>query len=183
MKLATKINAFHTKVLLLNLVTISRIVFAVLAFFPFSNMFYLTITIWAGLSDFLDGLIARKFNLETRFGAQIDQLADKIFHGFFILFFTLEGSVPLYFTVLFFVRESVIIILRYLNISNKNSNFLGKLKTTLLYLLIIFVFLSRTELNVIEFINKEMVLTLLEALILATAYISLFLSLRKQDSK
>ena len=33
-----------------------------------------------GLTDYFDGLIARKFNLKTRLGAILDPLSDKVFY-------------------------------------------------------------------------------------------------------
>ena len=63
-----------------NIITLSRIVFSILIlFFPtFSKAFYFLYLI-AGLSDMLDGYIARKTNSVTRIGSLLDTIADTIF--------------------------------------------------------------------------------------------------------
>ena len=63
-----------------NFITIIRILcsFALLFCTPLSLPFYALYTA-AGLSDIFDGLIARKTNTATKFGAKLDTLADIIF--------------------------------------------------------------------------------------------------------
>jgi len=61
-------------------ITASRIVFAVFVLISstFSIQFY-TFYIIAGLTDMIDGWLARKLNLKSSFGARIDTIADFIF--------------------------------------------------------------------------------------------------------
>ena len=63
-----------------NGITLFRILcsFALLFCMPLSLPFYAFYTA-AGLSDIFDGIIARKTNTATKFGAKLDTLADIIF--------------------------------------------------------------------------------------------------------
>ena len=63
-----------------NAITIFRIAASiVLLFCPvFSPAFYV-LYIAAGLSDMLDGYVARKTNTDSRFGAKLDTIADHVF--------------------------------------------------------------------------------------------------------
>jgi len=63
-----------------NIVTISRIMLSVLIFFinPYTTLFIILYII-CGLSDIVDGFIARKLSLESDLGARLDSLADMIF--------------------------------------------------------------------------------------------------------
>ena len=63
-----------------NFITIIRILcsLALLFFMPLSLPFYALYTA-AGLSDILDGRIARKTNTATKFGEKLDTIADIVF--------------------------------------------------------------------------------------------------------
>lgn len=67
-----------------NLLTLSRLflalfMMALLAMsFPFSKSIALLVFAIAGFTDFLDGYIARKYNLITSFGQLMDPLTDKV---------------------------------------------------------------------------------------------------------
>ena len=65
---------------LANIITLSRIVFAVMMIvaIPFSTMFWVCY-ICGGISDMFDGYIARKLNQQSAFGAQLDRIADLLF--------------------------------------------------------------------------------------------------------
>jgi len=66
-----------------NLLSISRLflVFPLILFLEINSPFYVFILInIGGLTDYFDGLIARKFNLKTRLGAILDPLSDKVFY-------------------------------------------------------------------------------------------------------
>ena len=93
----------------------------------------LVLGILAGTTDFLDGYLARKYNLVTDFGALMDPLADKIFvvAGFVML--TEHGVVPGWVTILILAREIGVTGLRAMAAAKGVDvvvSQLGKLKTT-----------------------------------------------------
>lgn len=69
-----------------NSISFCRIILSLLMFFvkPLSAAFY-GIYLLCGLSDVLDGFIARKTGTTSRFGAKIDSFADFIMVGVFIV--------------------------------------------------------------------------------------------------
>ena len=69
-----------------NLITSLRIVGTVclLGVKPFSPAFYVVYTL-SGLSDALDGWIARKYGLITEFGAKLDSAADLMYYAVMII--------------------------------------------------------------------------------------------------
>ena len=63
-----------------NYISVSRIIMSIILFFTetFSITFYI-IYIYCGISDMLDGFIARKSKNESKIGACLDSIADIIF--------------------------------------------------------------------------------------------------------
>ena len=63
-----------------NYISVSRIIMSIILFFTeiFSTAFYI-IFIYCGLSDILDGFIARKNKNESEIGARLDSTSDIIF--------------------------------------------------------------------------------------------------------
>lgn len=63
-----------------NIITSLRIVFSIVLLFtnPLGAMFYACYLI-CGLSDVLDGFVARKFHMQTEFGAKLDSVSDVLF--------------------------------------------------------------------------------------------------------
>lgn len=63
-----------------NAITVSRILFAILIVFstPFSSSFY-TFYLLGGLTDMIDGMVARKLNQQSLSGARLDAMADFVF--------------------------------------------------------------------------------------------------------
>ena len=63
-----------------NIITVVRILFAIALLFcrPYSTAFYL-LYITAGISDMMDGAVARKTKTCSEFGARLDTVADFIF--------------------------------------------------------------------------------------------------------
>jgi len=64
----------------------------------------------AAATDFLDGLLARKFHQETNLGKAIDPLADKVAVGVVAFVLTQQGKLPLWFLVLVLLRDGAIFL-------------------------------------------------------------------------
>lgn len=80
-----------------NGLTIARILLCVplLLVRPFSAAFF-AVYLLCGLTDVLDGWLARKMNAATAFGAKLDSLADLVFFAALLLIFALNLSLPLW---------------------------------------------------------------------------------------
>ena len=63
----------------------------------------------AGVSDFVDGELARRYNWRTTFGAIADPAADKLLVLVVIVVLALQGHVPVWMTVLVVGRDLVIV--------------------------------------------------------------------------
>ncbi len=96
-----------------NYISVSRIIMAMALLIPqtFSITFYI-IYIYCGLSDMLDGLLARKYKITSQFGARIDSIADMIFVSISILKIIpfIEISIAIYIWII------IIVIIKVLNI-------------------------------------------------------------------
>ena len=65
---------------------------------------------FAGLSDALDGYLARRFAITTRFGAYLDPAADKLLMLASFVTLTMIRAVPLWLTALVIARDIAIVI-------------------------------------------------------------------------
>ncbi len=135
-----------------NIISSFRIVLVplfVLTFFsPIENGIALSgiIFLLAGVSDFVDGQLARRLNQISLLGKILDPLADKLMVCAALISTTVSGLVPLWITAIFFVKEAaqgVCSFLFYKKLKNMQmSNMLGKVGTFLFYtvLAIILIF-------------------------------------------
>ncbi|MDR1131139.1 MAG: CDP-alcohol phosphatidyltransferase family protein [Oscillospiraceae bacterium] len=100
----------------------------------------------SSISDMLDGLIARRFNMVTEFGKLVDPLADKLTQGALILCFILKYRYMRYLLALYVVKESYmavmgLIILRHNGKRLNGAKWFGKVSTALVYLVMLMLFL------------------------------------------
>lgn len=65
---------------------------------------------FAALSDALDGFLAKKFNLSSRFGAWLDPAADKLLMVLSFITLTLVHAVPVWVTALVIGRDVAIVL-------------------------------------------------------------------------
>lgn len=63
----------------------------------------------AGLSDAVDGALARRFGWRSEFGALLDPLADKAMVVVLFVVLTMQGQLPLWLAVVVIVRDAVIL--------------------------------------------------------------------------
>ena len=113
---------------------------------PYRETIALTLFVAAGISDFLDGQIARRRNLITNFGILMDPLADKIMVCSAFIAFVELGWFPAWMTVIIVARELSITGLRLLAAS-KNvvlaAEGYGKHKTISQIVAIIAIFVDK----------------------------------------
>ena len=130
-----------------NILTFIRLLLVPLfpaAFFsshPDGRFIALGIFVTAGFTDFLDGYIARRFNMISPLGIVLDPLADKLM--LLTVLFTLwfSGMLPGWIFVLLLLKESFMIVAgTYLYFKKGRftipSNLFGKSATALLFLAI-----------------------------------------------
>ena len=133
-----------------NILSISRLilVFPLIFFLEINRTFYVFILIIiAGLTDYFDGLIARKFNLKTRLGAILDPLGDKVFYLVPLVFLCKNNFIPFWSLSLILFRELIISTLRNTAKDGLPASLYGKLKTFFFFISIIFFFIpSKMEL-------------------------------------
>ena len=128
--------------LLINTITFSRIIAGPILFLllNYSNQYGLIflLFLWAAMSDFFDGFLARKFNATSQLGEILDPIADKILVLFLLFGLTVRFE-SLYIGLigsLMLTREFWIAALRDLNARLGTTQatevtFLAKIKTTI----------------------------------------------------
>ena len=121
-----------------NIISLSRIVLVAIAVILFVEGHVgeaLVVGIIGGLTDYLDGYIARKTNTSTELGEVIDRLGDLFLEILaFILLVNLE-IVPLYILMIYLFREIVVLSARQYASrkgGNLKSGIFGKVKTNCL---------------------------------------------------
>lgn len=138
-----------------NVITFGRII----AIFPLAWLMLhkeykmaLLIAFIAGLSDGLDGFLAKKFNWQGWLGGVLDPLADKFLMFSCYAVFALQGIIPIWLFSLVVLRDLVIIAgvsyyhFRIGKIKQAAPTFASKVNTVLQILLILVLLLSYSEL-------------------------------------
>ncbi len=99
-----------------NLISFSRILIA----FPIVYLHYhngknydaviISLFIYGIISDYLDGLVARKTNTVSEMGKMIDPISDKLCAAVLFLYTVWLGWVPLWFMIINVIRDSLIML-------------------------------------------------------------------------
>ena len=80
-----------------NIITSCRVLCSILLlFFHMTSIPFYVLYLFCGLSDVLDGIIARKTHAVSVFGAKLDTFADFIFVAILLIKIWLEMEVPLW---------------------------------------------------------------------------------------
>lgn len=126
-----------------NILTIIRFVFIpfiMIAIFKEEYILALILLTISGITDVLDGYIARKYNFITDFGKLIDPAADKATQSLTLIALGLKQIIPLWIMLVIFVKEIISCICALL-LYGKNlvvySKWFGKLATVLFYAAIV----------------------------------------------
>ncbi|MDQ6956042.1 MAG: CDP-alcohol phosphatidyltransferase family protein [Mariprofundaceae bacterium] len=96
-----------------NVLTLARIIMTpVIVYMVLSEQawFALALMVVAGVTDMLDGAIARYFNLRTTVGAYLDPMADKIMLISLFVTLFIVGQVPLFVFLAIIFRDLIIVL-------------------------------------------------------------------------
>ncbi len=106
----------------------------------------------ASLTDFLDGKIARKYNLVTNFGKFMDPLADKLLVCSALICLIQLGQLPAWMVIIIISREFIISGFRLVASDNGvviAASYWGKFKTTFQMIAVVLLILKIDALAVV----------------------------------
>ena len=131
-----------------NMLSVLRIilVFVYIAVFFFSNKFVAAgVFLIAGITDIIDGYLARKNNWVTDAGKILDPIADKFMQCAVLVCMTLANMVPLWFSLPYILKEALMLLGGLFMLKRRKvrvvSNVFGKIAAVLFYAVIILVML------------------------------------------
>jgi CDP-diacylglycerol--glycerol-3-phosphate 3-phosphatidyltransferase len=165
----------------INLLTFSRIFLAAIIFLllmsPDGYLLAFILFFLAGITDYFDGYLARKYNAVSQLGEILDPIADKILILFvlFGLAINLSSYLIGFIGAIVITREIWVGALRDLNARNGKSDatkvtFLAKIKTTVqLFTLSIYLFALA--------INNMLIIVIADILLLISLIITLYTGL------
>ena len=111
----------------------------------YSKWIAVVVFILASLTDFLDGHIARKYNLVTNFGKFMDPLADKLLVCSAMICFIELDKLPAWIVIIIIGREFIISVFRLIAAENGiviAANYWGKFKTESQMIMIILLLID-----------------------------------------
>lgn len=144
----------------------------------------------SGLTDVLDGIIARKFHMVSDLGKVLDPAADKLTQAAMVVCICVNHAYLIPMMALFFVKEFCMVtgamVLAQSGVQPVSARWWGKLSTVIIYATVAFVVLTDIYAAIPEAI--AMVLALLAAVSMLFSlfnYVKMFLRLgkRKNDDK
>lgn len=106
---------------------------------PYANLLGLVIFLLAAITDFIDGYIARKYNMITDFGKFMDPLADKLLVTAALLILLENGLIAGWGVFIILAREFIVTGFRTIAASKGvviAAGWLGKIKTVVQFIMI-----------------------------------------------
>ena len=171
-------NLIHTRRIIawpsiVNGLTILRIIIGLPVVLTLTYKIYdifILLIIIGGITDFLDGYFARKFNCQTTLGAKLDPLADKILILGPMIWLVHESLVPLWSIWIILSRELIITSWRSNNPTGAPASMQGKYKTILQFISIILLFWPQNW-------GTESLISLIHQIGYISFWVSLFLTI------
>ncbi len=168
-----------------NKLTVSRLILTPIAiailFFdiPYNFLISTVIFVVAMITDVLDGVIARKFDLITKLGKFLDPLSDKLILLLFFIYLQSAGLYPLWLLLAFIARELIVDSLRSFAVSQ--NVYMGAIKSgkikALCQTVSIFIGLSYLSIQSNQLFGLEMNLEFLKQAAFYTMLVGFLISL------
>jgi cardiolipin synthase (CMP-forming) len=120
-----------------NMISIARLagvpVFLWLVLGPHADWWAVGLLIAAGVSDWLDGKLARAWNQQSRLGQVLDPAADRLYIAATLAGLAIRGIIPWWLVAVLALRELVLgvalLVLRHYTIAPLQVSFIGKAAT------------------------------------------------------
>ena len=175
-----------------NMLSILRIILVfvfVFCFFYFEEAYIaLFIFLLAGLTDVIDGYLARRNNWITKLGKILDPFADKLMQCTVLICLLIDGLIPWWFVVPFFAKELFTLIAGFCVIKKRDvavvSKWYGKLTVCIFYATI------AASIVFADFLSSKPIIAaiiflpaVLSAIITTVAYIKHYAYLKNETPK
>ncbi len=144
-----------------NILTVSRLLITPLVIYLGVNEKYISLIVIAALialTDFLDGKLARKWNVTSKLGAKLDAIGDKCLAFSLLIILIVDNR--LFFYV--FVLECLIALFNiyvFYKIKIAESLLIGKIKTWFIFITILLGFLNMVLIHIKLPVNLFVVIT------------------------
>lgn len=179
-----------------NAISVVRIIIV-----PFFAYFYLRgnlmlsvgLLVLSGLSDLVDGWIARRFNQVTELGKLLDPLADKITQGVVAICLSIKTPFIRPILMLFIIKEGLMVVCGLVLLRKKKrpcpAQWYGKVATTMFYITVtvivfirsIFEGITPAAFEVLSYVL--LALTAVMMLYAAVRYFMIFLTIMRSDDE
>ncbi|MEE9304174.1 MAG: CDP-alcohol phosphatidyltransferase family protein [Thiotrichaceae bacterium] len=166
-----------------NIISIMRIILIVPIIWAVWNGEYnlaFILILIAGVSDAVDGFLARYFSWQSKLGALLDPLADKILLISLFVVFSFKGFIPLWLMYIVVARDVIIFLgaIAYQLVTRKleiRPLFISKINTALQIVLVLLVALILADIQVARgLLDVMIILVVLSTLISGISYIVLW---------
>lgn len=169
-----------------NLLTIMRMflipIFLIVFYSHIDNslIYSILVFILSGITDVLDGYIARKNNLITKLGIVLDPLADKLMLSTVLICLATKHYIPWLVPIIIIIKEVIMLsggIILYNKDTVVPSNKFGKLSTFMFYISICVLYFNKT-------ISVYMLyISILSALVAFLSYLNSYIKCKKELKK
>ena len=134
-----------------NILSVTRIflvfVFVAVLFGLDSPLAAIAVFLAAGITDVLDGYLARRNGWITNLGKLLDPIADKLMQCTVLVGFCIKGIIPVWFVIPYFLKEGATLIIGWVVIKRRNvvvvSKWYGKAAVCLFYVTVVLSVLVR----------------------------------------
>ena len=139
----------------------------------------------AAFSDFLDGFLARKFEVSSNLGKLLDPLGDKVMTFAVILCITIDGILPVWAVIIVGVKEILMaiggfVVHKVAQVEIPPSNIIGKVSTVVFFIVCVsFMIFEIPDGVIVAMISSAIVL----ALLAFASYIRTYTIVMKQREK
>lgn len=148
-----------------NIITVARILLVLpIAWLLWHTRYFdaFVLMLIAGISDALDGFLARRFGWMSKFGATLDPFADKVLVAAVFVVFTFQGHIPLWVAIIVLVRDFTIVagagVYKVLYEEVEISpTFVSKANTAMQIVMLLLIMLGMLEVEVFSEISRQLV--------------------------